>query len=348
MVEQTAAMAGSRGIAVGSEEYIKLLTAMLRLQSQKLPSEGMWLPLDQQEAVVQKYSSAIVDAISGILGTFNDEGLVKEAVRFSMAVLFSDSFSPQSSGIVIAGYGTDEYFPTVLDYETDGYVGRRIKIKRKDISDVSRGMPSCIRSFAQGDMVQRFMNGIDLDFLETIMRTFTDTLSDSCFAVLDKYGVAKHKKADEVKEQIKEAVNKASEAIFGDAEKYMARNFSDPVVKMVALLPKDEIAHLAESLVALTSLKRRVSSDAETVGGPIDVALISKGDGFVWIKRKNYFSGELNHQFTRRYMDDLTDGATNDGKQGAASQRRPAPTGPRRGAAEGGGKSPTKKNSDQP
>jgi hypothetical protein len=29
-----------------------------------------------------------------------------------------------------------------------------------------------------------------------------------------------------------------------------------------------------------------VSLDAETVGGPIDVAVISKCDGFVWVKRK--------------------------------------------------------------
>jgi hypothetical protein len=44
-----------------------------------------------------------------------------------------------------------------------------------------------------------------------------------------------------------------------------------------------------------------MSLDAETVGGPIDVAVISKGDGFVWIKRKHYFKAELNHQFFKNY-----------------------------------------------
>jgi hypothetical protein len=41
--------------------------------------------------------------------------------------------------------------------------------------------------------------------------------------------------------------------------------------------------------------------DAETVGGPIDVAVISKGDGFIWIKRKHYFKSELNPQFFANY-----------------------------------------------
>jgi len=30
-------------------------------------------------------------------------------------------------------------------------------------------------------------------------------------------------------------------------------------------------------------------SRTETVAGPIDVAIISKGDGLIWIKRKHYF-----------------------------------------------------------
>jgi hypothetical protein len=51
---------------------------------------------------------------------------------------------------------------------------------------------------------------------------------------------------------------------------------------------------MAESLVNLTSLKRRVSLQEETVGGPVDVAVISRSDGFIWIKRKEYFRTELN------------------------------------------------------
>lgn len=59
---------------------------------------------------------------------------------------------------------------------------------------------------------------------------------------------------------------------------------------------------MAESLVNLTSFKRKISLDAETVGGPIDVAVISKGDGFIWIKRKHYFKPELNPGFFANYF----------------------------------------------
>ena len=75
-----------------------------------------------------------------------------------------------------------------------------------------------------------------------------------------------------------------------------------PVMAMVGALPKDELAAMAEALVNLTAFKRRLTGVLETVGGPIDVAVISKGDGLVWIKRKHYFPEELNRNFVANYM----------------------------------------------
>jgi len=75
------------------------------------------------------------------------------------------------------------------------------------------------------------------------------------------------------------------------------------MLDVVEAMPKSELASLAEALVNLTSLKRKVSLDVETVGGPVDVAVISKGDGLIWIQRKHYFKSELNHQFFANYFD---------------------------------------------
>lgn len=75
-----------------------------------------------------------------------------------------------------------------------------------------------------------------------------------------------------------------------------------PTMNTVSILSKEDLAEMAESLIYLTFLKRRISFAEESVGGPVDVALISKGDGFVWIKRKHYFEPELNYQFFQNYF----------------------------------------------
>lgn len=315
-VSQAADVAPSRGIAVGSQEYKALLTDLLKAHTKTVLSESRWATLKEQRAIVKRYGKEIAEVIEGFIGSFDDDELRAASVQFLLVSMFHEYFSPQSSGFVIAGFGDKEFFPTVAEYETDGYIGANIKISAKEVADVSRSMSSCIRSFAQGDMVQRFMNGVDADFLNVLVQTFSNSLEENCLSVLEKYGGDEHK-TDIIKDEIRAAVGKAMIAIVEDAEDYIHGVFSSPVIRMVALLPKDELAHLAESLVALTSLKRRVSSDAETVGGPVDVALISKGDGFVWIKRKHYFPADLNHQFARKYMDGLKYGESDGSDAGS-------------------------------
>lgn len=42
------------------------------------------------------------------------------------------------------------------------------------------------------------------------------------------------------------------------------------------------------------------SVEPETVGGPVDVAVISRHEGFVWVKRKYYFNPAVNPRYMAR------------------------------------------------
>ena len=83
---------------------------------------------------------------------------------------------------------------------------------------------------------------------------------------------------------------------------YISANHIDPLMDTIVNLDKEDMADMAESIVSLTSLMKRVSPEEETVGGPVDVAVISKGDGFIWMKRKHYFQPELNPYFFSNYF----------------------------------------------
>jgi hypothetical protein len=77
--------------------------------------------------------------------------------------------------------------------------------------------------------------------------------------------------------------------------------YIEPLMNAVGTLSKEDLAEMAESLIYLTYLKRRITFAEESVGGPVDVAIISKTDGFIWLKRKHYFKPELNHHFFSNY-----------------------------------------------
>jgi hypothetical protein len=65
---------------------------------------------------------------------------------------------------------------------------------------------------------------------------------------------------------------------------------------VAAAMPIQDAIDLAEFLVDLTIKYERfiLMPGAGTVGGPIEVAAITKHEGFKWVKRKHYFSPQFN------------------------------------------------------
>jgi hypothetical protein len=77
------------------------------------------------------------------------------------------------------------------------------------------------------------------------------------------------------------------------------QNLQLPLV--LPAMPLQDAIDLADFLVDLTIKFSRFMPGAPTVGGPIEIAAISKHEGFRWVKRKYYFDGALNPRelFTR-------------------------------------------------
>jgi hypothetical protein len=66
------------------------------------------------------------------------------------------------------------------------------------------------------------------------------------------------------------------------------QGYDQPFMRAISALPRQDLAKMAEALVNLTAFLIRMTVDQdETVAEPIDVALLSKGDGFIWIKHKD-------------------------------------------------------------
>jgi hypothetical protein len=150
-------------------------------------------------------------------------------------------------------------------------------------------------------MVVQFMEGVDERYQNVVEEMIRQILAQYPDVVVDNIPRLSRKRRSEIKEVL-HRVSSALASTFGDSLlDVRMTHYALPIVNVVAVLPKDELAAMAEALVNLTSVRRRLSFDVETVGGPIDVAVISKGDGFIWIRRKNYFDLRDNPHFMARY-----------------------------------------------
>ena len=203
------------------------------------------------------------------------------------------------TGFVIAGFGDKEYLPQLRSFEFESSVEGIHKIKQKVSHDVSIAGAS-IAPFAQREMVDTFMQG-----RTTKLDGFSLRLFDQFFKEKQEEAANNPSLSGRLAEitSTLEDLRLGLHARFRDELKsFTSVNHINPVIETLEVMPKEELALLAEALVNLQIIKRHASPDADTVGGPTDVAVISKGDGFIWMKRKHYFRPELNPHFSRNYF----------------------------------------------
>jgi len=201
----------------------------------------------------------------------------------------------RDTGIVIMGYGTDDLFPSFEEVVINGLFYKGLNYREEPGVKISSGERSYIEAFAQDDVVRTYLYGIDDGFYENMpgdILAIMDTLTDTIFTTIGGDEKAK----EIIKRRNKEQVDKYISKI----EDFSVENYLEPTKKALCHLSKDEMASMAESLIHFTSLKRHVSKDPESVGGPIDVAIISRSEGFIWIKRKYYFDITLNPHYLER------------------------------------------------
>ncbi|QPL52434.1 hypothetical protein [Vibrio navarrensis] len=207
------------------------------------------------------------------------------------------------TGVVFAGYGSEEYFPVVLAYNVHGFFGNKLRFTQ-NLEKSSAAGNSGMTAYAQEEEVFAFEYGANPRLLNIINEKFRTMLGDSLTEFEKIVGTLTND--NDLKKRLVVEFTSFTEKNWqrnvNSVNDFIRVEHCDKVTQMIEFLPKDELAYMAESLVNMTAFKRKVSNDAESVGGPIDVAIISKGDGFIWVKRKHYFSKELNSHYFNEFL----------------------------------------------
>jgi hypothetical protein len=243
----------------------------------------------------EKMSQAITDVFESLPLSETSVMQLKSipALFFVKSAGSLDILSQDFSGVVIAGFGGKDIFPSLVAYWIEGRLNKKLKYTEKKNVKITFKNGAEIVPFAQHEMVDIFLSGMDSAFEQALLKSIAATLNTYPEAMIDsieelsddmksKYKTTFQVNTDEIMKNLTEAL-----------KNYTTLNFI-PIINVMSALPKSELASMAESLVNITSLKRKISMQGETVGGPVDVAVISKNDGFVWIKKKQYYPTAIN------------------------------------------------------
>jgi formate dehydrogenase maturation protein FdhE len=247
-------------------------------------------PLEIIQEIISAYKNMFNNMISQVFEKFPFNQKSKKLLLEILAsyfVYYTNRFKDfYSTGIVICGFGEEEIFPSMISLNFVGIIEGNLKYRVIETASIEAN-GSIIRPFAQSEMAETFIKGISpllQESYEKMLKKITSSLPEQIINNIELKMDAKSKK--KVKESINKIVSSKLDHAITQFNIAVNQQYELPITQLVTLLPKNELAEMAEALVNLTCLRKKISLDDDTVGGPIDVAIITRGDGLVWYKRK--------------------------------------------------------------
>jgi len=237
---------------------------------------------------------------------------VDESIRdklVSLCLFNALNIAPGAEGnyCVVAGFGEDEQLPSALVFSPKSIVGGRLTIELTHRDQLNQRCDGIIAPFAMEHETVCFFKGIHGKVLRELLDRAEDMATEGVLEwvikpILEKVPPKSQAVIRETVERRLADIGVAFSKRLGEVIEDIALfNISRPLINAVRMMGPPEMATLAETLVNLEAVRLRMTNEAMVVGGPIDVAVITKGDGFVWIKHKEYFPAELNPQYFYNY-----------------------------------------------
>lgn len=198
----------------------------------------------------------------------------------------SENYKPsESTHLVFAGYGETDSYPSICSCEVQEVKnGKLCWTPPQDLKTISDNMESTVFSLGDADIIGSILFGIQIKRIDSISQQFSIALTDLLYQK-DLYEQALNVDHEIIVNKVKDLVQEHRVAHF---KQWLE------VIKKYSL---QEMAALAENLIKATELHRKITFQQENVGGLVDLALITRNDGFQWLNRKSWYEPSRGGQY---------------------------------------------------
>ena len=198
----------------------------------------------------------------------------------------TESFKPsEATYLVFAGYAENDSYPSICCCEVPEVKNGKIScLLPKDFQAISDKRESAVFALGMPYIIDSIKYGIQEERIDPISRQFPCMLTDMLYKVgrfEQAQIIDRGRITCKVQEQIQE---------------YKVKHYSKwlEVIKKYDLR---DMAALAENLIKATALHRKITFQQENVGGLVDLALITRNDGFQWLNRKSWYEPSRGGQY---------------------------------------------------
>ncbi|MCW5696847.1 MAG: hypothetical protein KIS96_08960 [Bauldia sp.] len=283
------------------EEYGKRLSKRLTQQHSRAFIDGFDQSLMDELKVV--HSKPIRDLVAQLPEDYR-AGREEDLFNYVAESLGRTGAKLNSySGVVVCGFGEREFYPRAVEYRTELILLGRVRRARRKSYAISAETPSHIVPLADKEVIDTILDGISPSFSQAANTGAFELIASLPQTIISQIEELSQDRKDHYINAAHPLVSTYLMRYLQGMSKFREDHYSAPVKSVIASLPVSELGVVAETFLSVAQMHKKINPGAETVGGPVDVAVISKGDGFIWIRRKHYFDRDLNPTFVARYFD---------------------------------------------
>lgn len=242
--------------------------------------------------IFNEFKSEIDSIFESNIAPISGEEETKTAFIRYCAEFFSSEWMTNST-LTFSGYGENEIYPSYTCINFHGFVNGKLTWKQGESYSLS---PTTNPLFgiclpAQHDAINQYLLGYDENMIEELIENAFNERINVLNEVRNRFGEATKSDAEsELIKKFDEAVISVLQdfetATWKVTDEFSERHYVSHLRRAIAALPVGSLVDVARSLIELQALRKTTTAQTATVGGPIDVALISPIDGFQWIRHK--------------------------------------------------------------
>lgn len=194
----------------------------------------------------------------------------------------------QYTFLVFAGYAVNDLYPSMCQVKIAGIKDGKLNHNGiENLKVITANHKSDIFSCGQKDIINAILYGIQEERIFSICNNLPELLKSILYQEDDYIYLA-----NQINDKV--VFQKVKETIRDNEQKHL-----DEWLETIKSYSFQEMACLAENMIKATSLHRKITFQQEGVGGLVDLALITRTEGFQWLNRKSWYEPSRGGQYGR-------------------------------------------------
>jgi hypothetical protein len=166
------------------------------------------------------------------------------------------------TGIVIAGFDCEKLYPSYLSYHVLGLLNDKFIYKISEEVTISNENAAHISPFAQSDVVETYLKGINSKNQKTILKyiqNFLNGFPEEMINIFEEGDILDTQNINKLKEsieEIKQPIN-ARKNDFKELFDDLKDDNYNPILGSIEHVPKEDLSNMCESLIHFNLIKKK-------------------------------------------------------------------------------------------